>query len=103
MSPHLAASGLSYLSAVTIPNPSPVDPTGGSTGIQLLLSYVKWGVLIVCAVVAVASGAYMAWGSMSDRPDAAHKGKRAFLFAALGVIASAIAIPMINAVSAAAG
>lgn len=86
-----------------IPNPSPVDPTGGSTAIQLLLSYVKWGVLIVCAVFAVASGGYIAWGSASDRPDAAHKGKRVFLFSALGVIASAIAIPMINAVQAAAG
>ncbi|GAB1690743.1 hypothetical protein [Krasilnikovia sp. M28-CT-15] len=98
---------LSHLSdvvvAAPIPNPAAVDPTGGSSAIQLLISYVKWGVLIVCGVVAVASGAYMAWGSMSDRPDAAHKGKRAFLFSALGVLASAVAIPMINAVQSAAG
>lgn len=89
--------------AAPLPNPAAVDPTGNSPAIQLLLSYVKWGVLITCGVVAVASGAYMAWGSMSDRPDAAHKGKRAFLFSAGGVIASAVAIPMINAVQAAAG
>ncbi|MBN1174955.1 MAG: hypothetical protein JXA67_22545 [Micromonosporaceae bacterium] len=81
-----------------IPNPAPVDPTGGSKGIELLLSYVKWGALIVCGLVALASGGYMAWGSMSDRPDAAHKGKRAFLLAMIGVIASAIAIPMVNTV-----
>jgi hypothetical protein len=87
------------LSVVTeIPNPAPVDPTGGSKGIELLLSYVKWGALIVCGVVALASGGYMAWGSMSDRPEAAHKGKRAFMISLVGVIASAIAIPMINTV-----
>ena len=70
-------SFLSFLADV--PNPQPVDPTGGSKGIELLLSYVKWGVLIVCGLVALASGGYMAWGSMSDRPEAAHKGKRVTL------------------------
>ena len=89
----------SFLSFIAdVPNPQPVDPTGGSKGIELLLSYVKWGVLIVCGLVALASGGYMAWGSMSDRPEAAHKGKRAFLVSMVGVIAAAIAIPMVNTV-----
>lgn len=86
-----------------IPNPAPVDPTGGAKGVELLLSYVKWGALIVCGVVALASGGYMAFGSMSDRPEAAHRGKRAFIVSMVGVIASAIAIPMINTVFTAAG
>lgn len=84
--------------SLDIPNPAPVDPTGGAKGVELLLSYVKWGALIVCGLVALASGGYMAFGSMSDRPEAAHKGKRAFVVAMVGVIASAIAIPMINTV-----
>ncbi|WP_306215407.1 hypothetical protein [Actinoplanes sp. RD1] len=88
---------LDVLSA-PLPNPAPADPTGGNAAIQLLISYVKWGVLIVCAVVAVASGAFMAWGSASDRPDASSKGKRALLWSVVGLIASAVAIPMINAV-----
>lgn len=94
----IAQNAIPHLPA-DIPNPAPKDPTGGgSKGIQLLLSYVKWGALLVCGVVALASGGYMAWGSMSDRPDAAHRGKRAFLVSMVGVIASAIAIPMINTV-----
>lgn len=89
--------------AAPIPNPAAVDPTGGNNAIGLLISYTKWGVLIVCAVIAVASGGFMAWGKLSDRPDTASKGQRALLWSGLGVIASAVAIPMINAVQTAAG
>ncbi|WP_067484282.1 hypothetical protein [Actinomadura hibisca] len=81
-----------------IPNPAPVDPTGGSQGINLLLSYTKWGVLIACGVVAVASGGLIAFGTISDRPGAAEKGKRAFVYSLIGVVASTIAIPMVNTV-----
>jgi len=85
-----------------VPNPAPVDPTNGSKGVELLLSYVKWGVLIGCGVAALASGGYMAVGSLSHRPENVEKGKRAFLWSLGGVIASAIAIPMVNSVFSAA-
>ena len=81
-----------------VPNPAPADPTKGSNGVKLLLSYVKWGALIACAVSAAASGGLMAAGSLSNRPDHVDKGKRAFLWSLGGVIASAIAIPMVNTV-----
>jgi hypothetical protein len=81
-----------------VPNPAPADPTAGSNGVNLLLSYVKWGALIVCGVAALASGGLMAAGSLSNRPDHVDKGKRAFAWAMGGVIASAIAIPMVNTV-----
>lgn len=86
-----------------VPNPAPADPTAGSNGITLLLSYVKWGVLIACGVTALASGGLMAVGSLSNRPDQVDKGKRAFLWGLGGVIASAVAIPMVNTVFGAAG
>lgn len=84
--------------AANVPNPAPVDPTGGSNGIQLLLSYAKWGVLLACGIVAVVSGGLIAFGTISDRPGAGEKGKRAFVFSLIGVVASAIAIPMVNTV-----
>lgn len=85
-----------------IPNPAPADPTGGSKGIGLLLSYIKWGVLIICAAVALGSAGYMAWGGLSDRPEAKHKGKSALLISLVATVAAAIAIPMVNTVFAAA-
>ena len=89
--------------AVGVPNPAPADPTTSTAGITLLLSYVKWGALIACGVTGLASGGLMAVGSLSNRPDHVDKGKRAFLWSLAGVIASAVAIPMINTVFAAAG
>ena len=89
--------------AATVPNPAPADPTSGSQGITLLPSYVKWGALIACGLTALASGGLMAVGSLSNRPDHVDKGKRAFLWALGGVIASAVAIPMVNTVFGAAG
>ena len=86
-----------------VPNPAPVDPTAGSKGIGLLVSYVKWGVLIACGLAALASGGMMAVGALSNRPDAVDKGKRALLWSLGGVIVAAIAIPMVNSVFAAAG
>jgi hypothetical protein len=81
-----------------VPNPAPQDPTGGSNGITLLLSYVKWGALIACAIAALASGGMMAIGKLSNRPDTAEKGKSAFVWSLGGVIATAIAIPLVNSV-----
>ncbi|MEV6968626.1 hypothetical protein AB0M47_26275 [Hamadaea sp. NPDC051192] len=88
--------------AADVPNPAPADPTGGSNGISLLLSYVKWGALIACAIAACASGGMMAIGKLSNRPDTAEKGKSAFVWSLGGVIATAIAIPLVNSVFAAA-
>lgn len=81
-----------------IPNPAPADPTAGSKGIALLFSYLKYGVLIACGVTALAAGGLMAVGSLSNRPDSVDKGKRAFLWGLGGVLAAAIAIPMVNTV-----
>lgn len=88
--------------AADVPNPAPADPTGGSAGITLLLSYVKWGALIACAIAALASGGMMAIGKLSNRPDTAEKGKSAFIWSLGGVIATAIAIPLVNSVFSAA-
>lgn len=84
--------------AADVPNPKPKDPTKGSKGLGLLISYAKWGVLITCALCFVASGGYLAAGSLSNRPDSVDKGKRAMLWSLGGVIVSAIAIPVVNSV-----
>ncbi|GAA2522499.1 hypothetical protein [Pilimelia columellifera] len=86
-----------------VPNPGPVDPTQGAKGVGLLVSYVKWGVLIACGLSALASGGMMAVGSLSNRPDAVDKGKRALLWSLGGVIVVSVAIPMVNTVFGAAG
>ncbi|MEV6527119.1 hypothetical protein AB0M43_34835 [Longispora sp. NPDC051575] len=95
------ATGVAAILA-EVPNPAPKDPTGGSNGISLLLSYVKWGALIACAIAALASGGLMAVGKLSNRPDTAEKGKSAFIWSLGGVIATAIAIPLVNSVFSAA-
>jgi hypothetical protein len=83
---------------VDVPNPAPADPTGGAKGVSLLVSYVKWGVLIVCALAALGSAGLMAAGHLSNRPETAERGKRAFLWAVGSVIAAALAIPLVNTV-----
>jgi hypothetical protein len=93
-----ATTHLGALKGVSVPNPAPADPTAGSHGVSLLLSYVKWGALVACGVTAAASGGLMAAGSLSNRPDHVDKGKRAFVWSLAGVIVSAIAIPMVNTV-----
>ncbi|MEV4211182.1 hypothetical protein [Micromonospora sp. NPDC049662] len=93
---HTLPSVLSVLADV--PNPAPADPTGGSNGISLLLSYVKWGALIGCAIAALASGGLMAVGKLSNRPGTAEMGKSAFIWSLGGVIVTAMAIPLVNTV-----
>ena len=78
-------------------NPPPVSPVSGN-GVNLLLSYAKWGALIACAVAAAVSGGLMAVGSLSNRPDHADRGKRALLWSLGGVVVVAIAIPTLNTV-----
>ncbi|GAA2031026.1 hypothetical protein GCM10009839_33610 [Catenulispora yoronensis] len=94
---HSVVQALGALPA-DITNPAPADPTSGSNGVNLLLSYVKWGCLVACAVAAVASGGLMAVGSLSNRPDHQEKGKRSLVWSLGGVIVTACAIPLINTV-----
>ena len=82
-----------------VPNPAPIDPTGGSPALSVLLGIVKYGVLAISAVAAVCSGAFFGFGKLSSRPDAAEKGKVAFIYSLLGVIVGFTAIPIVNAVA----
>jgi hypothetical protein len=94
--PHVIQAAGAVLTDIT--NPAPADPTSGSNGVTLLLSYAKWGALIACAVAAVVSGGLMGVGSLSNRPDHADKGKRALIWSLGGVIVTACAIPLVNTV-----
>jgi hypothetical protein len=80
-----------------VDNPGPASPVSGN-GVDLLLSYAKWGALIACSLAAAVSGGLMAVGSLSNRPDHADKGKRALLWSLGGVVVVAVAIPTLNAV-----
>lgn len=97
-----AARAASHVLAGIVPNPAPADPTAGSNGISLLISYVKWGAVIACGISVVASGGLLAIGSLSNRPDHADKGKRGLIWSLAGVVVAAIAIPVVNTVFAAA-
>ena len=99
----LAAAGhAGHVLAGVVPNPAPADPTAGSNGITLLISYVKWGAVIACGLSVLASGGLLAVGSLSNRPDHADKGKRGLIWSLCGVVVAAIAIPVVNTVFAAA-
>jgi hypothetical protein len=80
-----------------IGNPTPTSPVTGN-GINLLLGYAEWGSLIACAASALVSGGMMAVGHLSNRPDAADKGKRALLWSLGGVAVVALAVPTLNTV-----
>lgn len=88
---HLFAGG-------PVDNPGPQSPVTGSNGVDLLLSYGKWGALIACAGSALVSGALMAVGSFSNRPDHGDRGKRALLWSLGGVVITAIAIPIVDTI-----
>jgi hypothetical protein len=92
---HLLAGGI-------VPNPAPADPAAGSNGISLLISYVKWGAVIACGMSAAASGGMLAFGSLSNRPDHADRGKRGLIWSLAGAVVAAIAIPVVNTVFSAA-
>ena len=85
------------LAATPVTNPDPTSPVS-SSGVKLLLGYAKWGSLIACAVSALASGGLMAFGHLSNRPDAADRGKRALLWSLGGAAVVALAIPTLNTV-----
>ena len=88
---------LSVLAQDPINNPGPSSPVS-TAGVDLLLGYAKWGALIACAVSALASGGLMAFGHLSNRPDAADKGKRVLLWSLVGTAVAALAIPTLNTV-----
>jgi hypothetical protein len=80
-----------------INNPGPTSPVS-TRGVNLLLGYAEWGSLIACAASALVSGGLMAVGHLSNRPDAADKGKRALLWSLGGAAVVALAIPTLNTV-----
>jgi hypothetical protein len=80
-----------------VTNPNPKSPVS-SSGVNLLLGYAKWGSLIACATSALVSGGLMAFGHLSNRPDAADRGKRALLWSLGGAAVVALAIPTLNTV-----
>jgi hypothetical protein len=102
LSLHAAHTVSHVLAGGAVNNPAPADPTNGSKGTNLLISYAKWGSLIACAIAAVVAGGLMGIGHLSNRPDAADKGKRALIWALGGVIVVACAIPVVNTVFSAA-
>jgi hypothetical protein len=81
-----------------IDNPGPQSPLGSSNGVDLLLSYAKFGAVIACGVAAVISGGLMAFGSLSNRPDHVDRGKRALLWSLAGVAVAALGIPVANTI-----
>ncbi len=78
-------------------DPSPASPISGN-GIDLLISYAKYGALIACAVTAAISGGLIGFGQLSNRPDHADKGKKALLWSLGGAGVVALAIPTLNLV-----
>jgi hypothetical protein len=95
---HCAAHIVAAASPGPIDNPDPQSPLGNSNGVDLLLGYAKFGALIACGVSAVISGGLMAFGSLSNRPDHADRGKRALLWSLAGVAVAAVGIPVSDAI-----
>jgi hypothetical protein len=81
-----------------IPNPAPIDPTGGAQGTSDLLSYAKWGSLFASALVGLISGALWAFGGLSRRPDMADLGKKALICSFVGIIVAGTWIRVTNTV-----
>ena len=94
---HLALHVTSVLAAGPVNNPDPSSPVS-SQGVNLLLGYAKWGALTACAASALVSGGLMAFGHLSNRPDAGDRGKRALLWSLGGAAVVALAIPTLNTI-----
>ena len=95
---HLALHLPAFLAAGgPVDNPAPSNPVSGN-GINLLISYAKYGALAACGLTAVISGGMIAFGQMSNRPEAADKGKRALIWALAGAAVVALAIPTLNTI-----
>ncbi|MBO3732758.1 hypothetical protein [Glycomyces niveus] len=79
-----------------VPNPAPVDPTGGSEGVSFLISSAKYIVLIICGIIGVVAGALIAIGGASKRPDTADLGKKALLCSFVGIVVAGVWIVVTN-------
>ena len=97
-----ALASTTHLLAGVIPNPSPIDPTGGNAGISLIIGIFKWGAILACGLAMLVAAGELAVGAVSHRPDHSDRGKRALGWAIGGAIVAAIAIPIINTVFSAA-
>jgi len=94
---HLALHLPAILAAGPVDDPAPASPVAGN-GISLLLSYAKYGALVACGLTGVISGGMIAFGQLSNRPEAADKGKRALIWALAGAAVVALAIPTLNTI-----
>jgi len=94
---HLALHLPAFLASGPVDNPAPASPITGN-GVDLLISYAKYGALAACALTGVISGGMIAFGQMSNRPDAGDRGKRALIWALVGAAVVAIAIPTLNTI-----
>jgi hypothetical protein len=90
-----AVSGMADVLAI-VPNPAPIDPTGGSEGVPFLLGVAKWGALIASGLAGVVSGALIAVGGMSRRAEMAQHGKVGLICALIGVVVSGTWIMVTN-------
>ncbi|WP_112136110.1 hypothetical protein [Glycomyces dulcitolivorans] len=79
-----------------IENPAPVDPTGGSEGLSFLIGSAKYIVLVVCVIVGILSGALIAVGGASKRPDMADLGKKALICSFFGIVVAGTWIAVAN-------
>jgi hypothetical protein len=89
---------MTYAQPPSPARPPPTPPTPALLTSEFRLEGPQWGSLIACAAAALASGGLMAFGHLSNRPDAADKGKRALLWSLAGAAVVALAIPTLNTV-----
>jgi hypothetical protein len=95
---HLSRAGIYHFAGSgPVNQPKPISPISGA-GIDTLLGYAMWGGIITCAVVALVSGGILAVGQLSNNPGHADKGKRALLYALVGVAICAVAIPVLDTI-----
>jgi|HubBroStandDraft_1064217.scaffolds.fasta_scaffold20699_3 hypothetical protein len=90
----LTASAHSWLA--DIPNPAPASPGPGSGPLAALLAWMKWLALAACAASALAAGGMIAVGSVTRHAELAARGKTSLLWAVVGAVVVAVAVPLVN-------
>jgi hypothetical protein len=88
---------IGLIQAGFIQNPEPVDPTNGAAGGTLLISMLKGGAVLACAIGALISIYYVIFGRFADNPKALSNGKFGIPVAALCIVLTFTVIPMFNA------
>lgn len=78
-----------------IPNPTP-SATGlpGASALSQVFGWVAYAALAVCGVTAVMSGAKLAYGNHSGRPDMAVAGKMGLVWSLAGAAIVALGVPL---------